>query len=87
MTRTDYYIDIWKHMTKVHYEYGGWYSVNGRRLTLDQALDYRGDCAIHYATDPIVFRGAQQRNMIKSYPPSLWAHGGHRHHGGKRATC
>ncbi len=73
-----YFETIWKPMTERHYEHGGWYSLDGRRLTLAEALEFSGDCAIHYASDPLVRRGVLQRNMIKSYPPSLWAHGGKR---------
>ena len=78
MKRTDYYATIWQPETRTHYEQGGWYSVNGQRLTLTEALTFRGDCSIHYPDDPPVFRGTLQNNMIKSYPPSLWAHGGKR---------
>ncbi len=74
----NYRANIWLPMTRRHYESGGWYSVDGDCLTLDEALNFHGDCTIHYATDPIVRRGPLQRNMIKSYPPSLWAHGGKR---------
>ncbi len=76
MGKTNYRKDIYEPMTTAHYANGGWYSVDGRKLTLDEALSQRGDHMIVYANAPAVFKGVQVRNMLKSYPPSLWAHGG-----------
>lgn len=63
---------------RTDYENGGWYSLDGRRLALEEALEFKGDCRIHFRNEPIIFRGVGQRNMLKFYPPSLWAHGGKR---------
>lgn len=83
---TDYFSEIYKSMTRQHYERGGWYSVNGQRLTLEQALDTRQP-RIHFPGEPPIFRGALQKNMIKSYPPSLWAHGSRTTRGKRVNAC
>jgi len=64
----NYYIDVIKPEIENLYARGRYVDIDGDQLTLDEALSFlRG--AFYYL---------RRKEMLRTYPPSLWAHGGKR---------
>jgi len=72
----DYDANIWEPMVRDRYARGGWCELDGRRLTVDEAVGWVGDKSrglrLFSGQPRPVFRGARTIAYLKAYKPSLY---------------